>query len=52
MDNDERSPIGDVLSGFMMHRLDAGWTPLQAFVLVKSFDEEETPPGRSEPRKR
>ena len=34
----ERRPIEDVLSGFTLHPLDAGWSPLQAFVLIKSLD--------------
>jgi hypothetical protein len=37
--DDERAPIGEVLPGFTLHPLDDGWTPLQAFVLVKSLDE-------------
>ena len=40
MDDEERRPIGEVLPGFTLHPLDDGWTPLQAFVLVKSLDEE------------
>ena len=40
MADDERRPIGDVLPGFTLHPLDEGWTPLQAFVLVRSFDDE------------
>ena len=38
MADDERRPIGEVLPGFTLHPLDDGWTPLQAFVLVKSLD--------------
>jgi hypothetical protein len=38
--DDERSPIGEVLPGFTLHPLDEGWTPLQAFVLVKSLDDD------------
>jgi hypothetical protein len=38
--NDEpRKPIDEVLPGFSLHALDDGWTPLQAFVLIKSLDE-------------
>ena len=40
MSDDERRPIGEVLPGFTLHPLDGGWTPLQAFVLVKSLDHE------------
>jgi hypothetical protein len=35
----EREPIEEVLPGFTLHSLDEGWTPLQAFVLIKSFDD-------------
>jgi len=35
----EKRPIGDVLSGFALDPLADGWVPLQAFVLIKSFDE-------------
>lgn len=37
-----RLPIADVLPGFTLHALDEGWTPLQAFVLVKSLDDSGT----------
>ena len=40
MSDDERLPIGQVLPDFKLHPLEPGWTPLQAFVLVKSLDEE------------
>jgi len=40
MSDDQKRPIGDVLPGFTLHPLDEGWTPLQAFVLVKSLDDE------------
>jgi len=36
----DRRPIDEVLPGFSLHPLDDGWTPLQAFVLVKSLDNE------------
>ncbi len=39
MANEERRPIGDVLPAFALHPLEEGWTPLQAFVLIKSLDE-------------
>jgi len=37
--SDDRIPIEQVLPGFEVHPLDEGWTPLAAFVLVKSLDE-------------
>lgn len=37
--SDERSPIGEALPGFAIHQMPDGWTPLQAFVLVKCLDE-------------
>lgn len=40
MSDRERRPIHEVLPGFTLHELDDGWTPLQAFVLVKSLDDE------------
>ena len=40
MADEERRPIDEVLPGFKLHSLDDGWSPLQAFVLIKSFDEE------------
>lgn len=40
MGSDDRQPIGQVLPDFKLHPLEPGWTPLQAFVLVKSLDEE------------
>ena len=39
MNDDERQPIGEVLPNFALHPFAEGWTPLQAFVLVKSLDE-------------
>jgi len=38
--SDDRLPIDQVLPGFEIHPLDEGWTPLAAFVLVKSLDED------------
>jgi hypothetical protein len=35
---DDRVPIQDALPGFKIHPLDDGWTPLNAFVLVKALD--------------
>ena len=40
MSDEPRLPIEEVLPGFRLHALDEGWTPLQAFVLVKSLDDE------------
>jgi hypothetical protein len=40
MPEDDRTPIGEVLPEFHLHALDVGWTPLQAFVLVKALDED------------
>lgn len=37
---DERLPIEQVLPGFTLHALGEGWTPLAAFVLVKSLDDD------------
>ena len=37
--DDERRPVGEVLAGHGIHPLAAGWTPLEAFVLVKCIDE-------------
>jgi hypothetical protein len=36
---DGRRPIEEVLPGMQIHPLDPGWTPLEAFVLIKSLDE-------------
>ena len=40
MTEHERQPIETVLPGFRLHPLDPGWTPLQAFVMVKALDEQ------------
>jgi hypothetical protein len=37
---DDRIPIDQVLPGFKIHPLDEGWTPLAAFVVLKSLDED------------
>ena len=37
--DEDRKPINEVLPGFSLHPLSDGWTPLQAFVLIKSLDE-------------
>jgi hypothetical protein len=36
----KRVPAEDVLKGLELHPLDSGWTPIEAFVLIKSFDED------------
>jgi len=36
-------PIADALSGLEIHPLEPGWTPLEAFVLVKCLDEDGDP---------
>jgi len=38
-DSPDRRPIGDVLPGMELHPLDAGWTALEAFVVVKCLDD-------------
>ena len=43
MPDDERVPIEQALPGFKIHPLDEGWTPLQAFVLIKALDDEGDP---------
>ena len=40
MAGDDRIPIGEALPGFMLHPLKDGWTPLEAFVLVKCLDDD------------
>jgi hypothetical protein len=35
---EERKPIGEVLPGLTLHPLQDSWTPLDAFVLIKSLD--------------
>jgi hypothetical protein len=37
--NEERLPIEQVLPGLSLHPLEPGWTPIEAFVLIKSLDE-------------
>jgi hypothetical protein len=37
---DERIPVEQVLPGMTLHPLEAGWTPVEAFVLVKCLDEQ------------
>jgi hypothetical protein len=38
-DDDVRIPVADVLRGLEVHPLEAGWTPVEAFVLIKCLDE-------------
>ncbi len=40
MTDEERIPISDALPGFKLHPLEDGWTPLEAFVLVKCLDDD------------
>jgi hypothetical protein len=37
--DDVRMPIEKVLPGMSLHPLELGWTPIEAFVLIKSLDE-------------
>jgi hypothetical protein len=39
MADDERVPVEQVLPGFALHVLPDGWTPMEAFVLLKCLDE-------------
>ena len=39
MSDEERKPIEEVLPGYSIHPLPDGWTPVEAFVLVKCMDE-------------
>jgi hypothetical protein len=39
MSDEKRRPIEEVLPGQSIHPLPDGWTPLEAFVLVKCMDE-------------
>ena len=38
MSDEERKPIEEVLPGYSIHPLPDGWTPIEAFVLVKCMD--------------
>ena len=40
MSDQNRIPIAEVLPGMSLHPLPDGWTPVEAFVLVKSLDED------------
>jgi len=37
---DEPIPIGEALPGFTIRPLGKGWTPLEAYVLIKALDED------------
>lgn len=39
-DEAARQPIAEVLAGLEVHPLEPGWTALEAFLLVKTLDEE------------
>jgi hypothetical protein len=39
MADNERIPVEQVLPGMSLHPLQQGWTPVEAFVLVKCLDE-------------
>jgi hypothetical protein len=41
--DEPRVPIEQVLPGSGLHPLESGWTPLQAFVLIKALDEAGDP---------
>jgi hypothetical protein len=41
--SNERIPVEQVLTGMTLHPLEPGWTPVEAFVLIKSLDETGTP---------
>lgn len=38
--DDDRRPVEDILVGMSLHPLEPGWTPIEAFVLIKSLDED------------
>jgi hypothetical protein len=38
--DDERKPIAEVLKGLEIHPLEAGWTAIEALVLMKCLDDE------------
>jgi hypothetical protein len=39
MSEEERIPVAEVLPGMGLHRLLPGWTPVEAFVVIKCLDE-------------
>lgn len=36
---DERLPVAEVLPGMSLHPLQPGWTPVEAFVVIKCLDD-------------
>jgi hypothetical protein len=38
--DDKRIPVEQVLPGMALHPLPEGWTPVEAFVLMKCLDDE------------
>lgn len=40
---DERIALAEVLPGMGVHPLEEGWSPLEAFVLIKALDEDGNP---------
>jgi hypothetical protein len=41
--SEARQPIAQVLSGLEIHPLEAGWTPIEALVVVKCLNENGEP---------
>jgi hypothetical protein len=41
--SEERVPVEQVMTGMTLHPLPAGWTPVEALVLVKCLDERGHP---------
>ncbi len=37
--SNERRPVAEVLSGLEVHPLEQGWTAIEAFLLIKCFDD-------------
>ena len=42
-EGEQRVPIAEVLSGLEIHPLGEGFTPIEAFVLIKALDEDGSP---------
>jgi len=40
MSDEERRPIEEVLPGQAIHPLPEGWTPIEAFILLKCMDDD------------
>lgn len=36
--SDERIPVAEVLAGMSLHPLQPGWTPVEAFAVIKCLD--------------